>query len=1471
MLWFDRLELNGVNVYDPDDNKMIGVERLTINFRLSYLLSNNSIDIDGLFVEGAQVLITKVDATDTSRYLNINVFIDRLSEQYASNDTTSTGKSNRINIGEATVRQSSFIYIDADEDSIKDGFDYYHFALDVDEGQLERFVIQGDTTEFNLNTLIVKDRKTQFGVNHLSTFFRICNTSMEYTGVDLHAGKSTVTDTVIFKYKKMTDLGDFVDKVEILANLKNCSVEPRDLAVFFPWVKPLQQTLKLNGEIRGRVNKFKYTKMDFEVGHTRLHGSLEMEGLPDIYETFIVLNLKNSILDFADLSFILDERSLSQLKPLGHVAMQGQFLGYPNDFVANAKFNSKLGQIGSDINLKIQENNFDKAVYSGRLSLINFDLGQYLKDTVLYQKVNLDGRIKGSGLTSSTADFVLDGKINSIGINGYDYKKITTNARFASEFFNGVFNINDPNLKFQAKGSIDLREQRNIVKVQVLLDTAVLENLKLSSQKISLQSDIDINIKGLQIDSLVGAIDFKKSTIKYYDGELNLDRIHLVSEKQGKNRTVNLETTAVDAAISGNFLFSDISHDVNVLLKEVMLNIKNDKIALDNYYQTKKEIPKKYEAKFNVNLKNIKEITNLLDLNFGLSANVSIDGSFSSGYTTILHAYSKVDSLRYNGSEFYHSNFELTTSKISDSTNVLAMAFAESKKQVFGDNFQTENLAIEGIWNKSHIDFGIDADQLAQGNFIRLNGAIDFLEDSTQIKFQPSRLKVLERVWTFDPNNSILTSNRDWHIKNLTLLDSAQSISVNGYISEDPEKRLYLSIDQLNLSILNVITGQKFKGSLNAQASLKNYYSNATIENNIHVDSLTVNDFLVGDIEGKNSWDASEKRFNVNFFIDRLQKRMVNITGYYDPSDNTSPLNINATLEKANLKIIEPFLRDIFSNLGGSISGNYTIRGNLKQPDFGGQGTVNNGYLMVNYLKTKYQFEGNIGLSKNSVDFNEFVLTDALKNKAYVSGAITHHNFNNAYINLNSTFENFQVLNTLAKDNDLFFGIGYASGNVTFTGPLSNLKITANAKSEKNTRIFIPIGGSTSVEKKEFINFVNFSDSTFLKTLKKEVNKKLDLSGLSFDLNLDITPDAYCQIIIDIKSGDIIRGRGNGDLQLQLDTRGEFNMFGTFEFTEGWYNFTLYDIFNKEFEIQKGSRISWYGDPYAGNLNINASYNQLASLGPILTDQSLANSPQMHRKYPVQVILKLDGPMLSPAINFDIIAKDLPTVTVNNTLIVLPIEFNVFKSKLDEQELKRQVFSLIVLRRFSPSDAFNTSGSLTNSVSELFSNQLSNWMTQVDQNLEVDVDLGTFDQEAFNTFQLRLSRTFMNGRLRITRDGTFNNNTQNSANPNNSTNTSNIVGDWTVDYLLTADGKFKIKMYNRTNVNPILNTIGTQNTFTTGASILYTQSFNSLSELLQSARRRRQKELEEQKQQENQKQTAPNKDAIQKKEDEGTE
>src|SRR5690606_3287989 len=84
---------------------------------------------------------------------------------------------------------------------------------------------------------------------------------------------------------------------------------------------------------------------------------------------------------------------------------------------------------------------------------------------------------------------------------------------------------------------------------------------------------------------------------------------------------------------------------------------------------------------------------------------------------------------------------------------------------------------------------------------------------------------------------------------------------------------------------------------------------------------------------------------------------------------------------------------------------------------------------------------------------------------------------------------------------------------------------------------------------------------------------------------------------------------------------------------------------------------------------------------------------------------------------------DLPqSIVVAGSSIPLEFEFQAFKNRLDEQELKRQVFSLVVLRRFSPiGESLTTRGTdIVTSVSELLSNQLSNWISQVDENLEID-------------------------------------------------------------------------------------------------------------------------------------------------------
>jgi hypothetical protein len=137
----------------------------------------------------------------------------------------------------------------------------------------------------------------------------------------------------------------------------------------------------------------------------------------------------------------------------------------------------------------------------------------------------------------------------------------------------------------------------------------------------------------------------------------------------------------------------------------------------------------------------------------------------------------------------------------------------------------------------------------------------------------------------------------------------------------------------------------------------------------------------------------------------------------------------------------------------------------------------------------------------------------------------------------------------------------------------------------------------------------------------------------------------------------------------------------------------------------------------------------------------------------------------------------------------------------------------------NPTQQFAQSN-IMNNLTELFSNQLSKWASQLDKNLEVDLSLnGGLNQDLMKNLQLRFSYNF-NDRLRITRNGGF-------TNAQNQTDANTLIGDWSLEWLITPDGRLRLKGYNRNIQNPFFSLTNSAVTTTmAGASVIYTQSFN---------------------------------------------
>jgi hypothetical protein len=120
--------------------------------------------------------------------------------------------------------------------------------------------------------------------------------------------------------------------------------------------------------------------------------------------------------------------------------------------------------------------------------------------------------------------------------------------------------------------------------------------------------------------------------------------------------------------------------------------------------------------------------------------------------------------------------------------------------------------------------------------------------------------------------------------------------------------------------------------------------------------------------------------------------------------------------------------------------------------------------------------------------------------------------------------------------------------------------------------------------------------------------------------------------------------------------------------------------------------------------------------------------------------------------------------------------------------------------------------------SELLSNQLSHWLSQISSNWDIGVNYQPGDEISKDQVEVALSTQLLNDRLIINGNvGTANKYQQSSE----------FVGDFRVDWKLTPNGKLRLKFFNRNSDRLIYE----ETRYIQGAGLFYREEFNSFREL----------------------------------------
>ncbi len=1435
MTWFDEITLENITIYDQKDREMIFVKELYVNCKTNFSFSWEKIlsfdnNLDYVMLRSPRVkLIYEPDGE-----LNIDKWIAKIEALTASTDTTKRQKGEHnspFTIDEAYIQDATFTLADPKKTRFpKEEFDYNNFTINDLQGNLKNFYVLGDTITFGMKNMQGIERRSDLNIKQLNTNFFYSRKSMRLNDLYAKINNSTLKNSLVFNYNSPRDFGDFNEKVIIEGNLKDCQIDAQDLGRFAIDMYAYQGNYLLNGDFRGTVHDFGVKNFKLKFGtNSFLDGDIAFKHLPDLKKADMDLNWNLSQIDAADArQYVGDSLYFSQVQKFGTVNFGGKFKGVYNDFKTDAYVKSAMGNVNGNIQMKLPTNGTLPS-YDGSLTVENLDLGKLVDEAKLLQKLSFAGKIKGSGFTIKDAALDFDGKVQHVWFNGYDYKNIYVDGNMSQSLFDGKVSVKDSNLAFNVSGKVDFAKTLNKFDIHGIVQNANLKPLGYSKNDVKLRSEINLNFQGNELDNWLGEAKFLRTVLQYDKRQLGIDSLFVTSSLSGTSRNISLLSEFFNVDISGKFTPSRAIADITRLSNEyTQYFLDKEQTRIDYYAQMPyADLDNKYGLDYKVTFKKSEPFFAYFYPDLYISHGTELSGNLNIRNTAELYLSGKIDTLRHGDFAFYDNDLDFNTSKEANSPKILTSLIFNSNTQKLAGMMPTEKMEISGAWGQGNtIEFDGRLRQQNSPNKAQAFGKLAFLSEGIDITFNPknTKLDLLGSQWVLGKNNLINIQKNDICFQDVALSNQNQSISLNGSFSEDASVESIVDIRDFDLQTLKPLSDLDLKGIVNGKLNLRDIYDEAVVTSDFSIDELVYKNILIGTIASEVLWDNLQQRLNINGNIIRINNEIFRVSGTYDPKNDRNPLNLKATLKKTNLEIFESFVDDIFSNIGGYASGTLTVRGTATDPIIRGSVDFEKGMLRIIALNSYLYFDDQLNFNEEGfVAAKGFKVRDALQNGniADLEGGIFNGGGGNFMLGIHAYMkgrDGFKIMNTGIKDSESFYGTGITSGDLHITGDFDNVNILANLTSKKGTKITIPLDGETTVNTEEQgITFMSKNTKKVGNLAPKKDTVRSE-GSLKMSFNFTITPDAECVVIFDRNNQDQLNAIGNGNINIEYDTRGEFTMSGPYTIKSGKYDFSLQNISKlRKFDIAEGSRILWTGSPYDADININANY----TANVLLPDEfaSGTNTAELKSRYPVVAYIMLTDKLMKPTTKFDI--------KFNQRQIPLNLQPQViaFEQRLhdDEQLLNNNFVGITALNRLFSNNSFKDaldSQLLLDNVSGILTNQLGNIASKIDPNLEIGVQLGNLNnarQNLLNNMQVNFTYKFGNN-IKFSLNNTILQNQDQTAN--------NYFYGGEVEWLLSQDGAWRLKAYSRNVPNYYYNF--NSNVSVNGVSLQHTRSFNTV-------------------------------------------
>ena len=1408
---FNKVVLEDVYMEDQQGDSLLYSSKLTGH--LKYLsLQKRELYFRQLALEGAEINLRK----DTAGPVNIHFLIRNLKRE----DTTKERMHIRFNSLE--IKNSRLSFHTNKEKINFTGLDPNHLELHNLNLRVQDLDADSGRVSMHIRELAFASA-SGFNLKNMTTRLQLTRERLALEDLSLQTPRTNlVSDSIRLYHDQYRGFEEPFSRLRFDLSIQPSTISFRDLAYLSEAFQDIpNQPFRLSGHFRGRINNLKGNQVHLAVGNqTELLTDFSLDGLPDMSNTFMYIDMNHFYTSMKDLdviySFLPESARLDlpqTLSNMGRIRYEGNFTGFIDDFVAYGTMNTNLGEISTD--LLIQPQQARGLALNGNLKTRDFDIGGLLDEQENIGKFSMDMQVKGSIFQEKGFRAQTEGVIQKLEVNRYNYQNIQLNGLLTDKKYDGALSIEDPNIRFDFYGGIDFSGDVPVFDFNAQLAKARLHQLNIMPEDTTARLSFSMmsNFKGNSLDNASGTIRMTRGRMVKNNKELEFDNLQLNAEHSSDTHKIALTSDHLDARLVGKYQSTTVYQSLkNLALSYLPVFIKNEEDTTSVDYQN--------DFALTFDLKQTSKISELFLPSLTLADSSRIRLDYKGGSAKSFRLTANTNQVRYKNWIFDNLQLE---SLSQDSIFAFNIHFDELMTRAETPSHYLHHFRLKSLTgdNKSKllVQWDEPEQEALKGELISLielkrNKKTSNLR--TNIYLLPGEVNIRDQKWHL-AQSSVVIDSSSYNFNDVSFYHQDQRMFVNGMISKDPSDTLEVDFSRLHLDYANVFFPKNnlwFEGIINGTAQVSNLYHQPTFQSNLTVDTLFVNDQRIGNTRINSSWNNEKDRIALQLESQRGTLTTIDLAGFYKPDDQN--IDFEATLDKLRMAALNPILQKSFSDFNGAVSGQLDITGTARHPVFNGRLSVQKTSFTIDYLKTRYHLSHILDVTDNTLFFRDITVTDNQAHSANVNGRIRFHTLKDIDYSFIVDASQLRGLNTNGLDNTIYYGDAFATGLVNIEGntKTKNLNIDASLATAEDTRINLPIGERGKNQKTRFITFVGNNQAETreedpLKTYQPQ------LSGLTMNIDLEVTPQARTRLIFDPELRDIIEASGRGNINMEVDNSGDFRIYGNYTIEEGDYMFSLKNVIRKEFEIEQGSEIIWNGKPQNADINVTAVYNLRTSLDNLFMDTT---SQYYNKRIPVECRIQLRDKLVNPEISFDIA---LPTADES-------IRARVQGAINTEEELNKQFLSLLVLNTFMPSqqymagqpDAFDMGATgMAFTTSELLSNQLSHWLSQISNNWDIGVNYQPGDEISRDQMEVALSTQLLNDRLIINGNvGTTGKYQQ----------ASELVGDFRVDWKLTPNGKLRLKFFNRNSDRLIYE----ETRYIQGAGLFYREEFNSFRELL---------------------------------------